>query len=384
PDSFSGEDMAELHVHGGLAVAQKLVAVLQAFESCRPAEAGEFSKRAFYNGRLDLAEIEGLADLIDAETEHQRRQALRQAGGDLSRAVNRWRDQLVRALAFLEAVLDFPEDDDIGERDLAAQVTKEVAAVSREIARFLEDNSTGERLREGVRVVIAGPPNSGKSTLLNALARRDVAIVSPVAGTTRDVLEVHLDLDGTPVTLIDTAGLRESDEDIEREGIRRANKEIEAADIVVELRDASVDRPAQKNDSPAKPNTVQVASKSDLLLSLSDPADRNMAPIAENVSRETRLSVHTGQGMEELLTRVGALARELCGSGQSLISRARHRQALQTCQVALDRFSDDQDAPFELRAEELRIAVHALGRITGRVDVEDLLDVIFRDFCIGK
>lgn len=382
PASFSGEDMAELHVHGGLAIAAKLMTVFQTFDDCRPAEAGEFSKRAFYNNKLDLAEIEGLADLIDAETEHQRRQALRQAGGDLSRAINAWRDQLIRSLAFLEAVLDFPEDDDIGERDIAAKVADEVAAVSGGISDFLKQNNHGERMRDGVRVVITGPPNSGKSTLLNALSKRDVAIVSKIAGTTRDVLEVHLDLGGTPVTLVDTAGLRDSSEEIEQEGIRRANKEIEAADIVIAMRDASLSQPGEKIDSLAKSNLIRVASKCDLIVDEKEPGCEN--DIGDHVSRETRLSVHTGDGLAELLHRLGTMAREICGSGNSLISRARHRQALQTCDAALGRFLQNDTAPLELRAEELRLSVQALGRITGGVDVEDLLDVIFRDFCIGK
>jgi len=383
PFSFTGEDMAELQVHGSVAVAQALVAVLQDRSGCRPAEAGEFARRAFRNHKLDLAEIEGLADLIDAETEQQRKLAVRQAGGGLSRRIEAWRADLVRALAFLEAFLDFPEEDDLGARNMIAEVAATIGRIDGEVDRFLADNRVAERVRNGVRVVIAGPPNSGKSTLLNALARRDAAIVSDIAGTTRDVMEVHLDLGGYPVVLVDTAGLRAADNTIEEEGVRRANIQIETADIVIAMHDAAVPDPGGAADSPAKPNIVPVAAKWDLVADIADIADGGTV-VAAGQPDQIRLSVHTGQGMDVLLDRLETMARDLCGGGDTLLARARHRDALLACQDALRRFLQSSALPAELRAEELRHAVHALGRITGRVDVEDLLDVVFRDFCIGK
>ena len=337
PCSFTGEDMAEFQVHGSIAVIQKLVHVFQGFTGFRSAEAGEFAKRAFLNNKLDLAEVEGLADLIDAETEMQRRQAVRLVSGEMSRLLDSWRQSIMRSLAFLEAVLDFPEDDDIGEKDIIGQVAREIAVVSGEIADFLKNNNGGERLREGVRVVIAGAPNSGKSTLLNALSKRDVAIVSDIAGTTRDILEVHLDLGGYPVTLVDTAGLREPEEIIEMEGIRRANREISSADIVIAMRDAVCGAKDEKLpiafDSDAKSTCIPVVSKWDLN---STCEAKNSS---DNISDEICISVHKGWGMQVLLDRIEGLATRLCGSGQQLITRARHRESLQHCLSGLQKFS---------------------------------------------
>jgi tRNA modification GTPase len=378
PESFTGEDMGELHVHGSRAVAAALTGVLAAFKGFRIAEPGEFARRAFENGKLDLTAAEGLADLIDAETEAQRRQAVRQLEGATGKLYDGWRDRLLHALAHLEAVLDFSDEGDVP-GTLAEEIATEAAAVAAEIGRHLSDGRRGERLRDGVRVVIAGPPNAGKSTLMNALARRDVAIVSARAGTTRDVIEVHLDLHGYPVILTDTAGLREAGDEIEEEGVRRARQALERADVLVWL-DPTGD--GEGRDIPSLDGTqrlVHVRSKWDL------QADSAPAQTAE--SAELRLSVPKDWGVDALVERIAAAARELCGLGEDpAISRARHRQALEDSAAALDRFAaaDKGNASTELLAEELRLATRALGRLTGRVDVEDLLDVIFADFCIGK
>jgi len=378
PQSFTGEDMGEVHVHGSRAVAAALTAALSGLAGLRLAEPGEFARRAFENGRLDLTAAEGLADLIDAETEAQRRQAVRQLEGAMGRLYDGWRDRLLHALAHLEAVLDFSDEGDVP-GSLAEEVRAEAAAVAVEIGRHLSDKRRGERLREGVRVVIAGPPNAGKSTLMNALARRDVAIVSERAGTTRDVIEVHLDLNGYPVILTDTAGLREAGDEIEEEGVRRARQALERADILVWL-DPVGDGKGRDMPSPHEgQRLVHVRSKWDLRA--------DSAPTQTAQSADLRLSVPREWGIDALVERIAAAAAELCGAGEDpAISRARHRRALEDCAAALGRFAEaaGAGASTELLAEELRLASRALGRLTGRVDVEDLLDVIFADFCIGK
>jgi len=378
PQSFTGEDMGEVHIHGSRAVAAALTGLLAALKGFRLAEPGEFARRAFENGRLDLTEVEGLADLIDAETEAQRRQAVRQLEGATGKLYDGWRDRLLHALAHLEAVLDFSDEGDVP-GSLAEEVATEAAAVAAEIGRHLSDGRRGERLRDGVRVVIAGPPNAGKSTLMNALARRDVAIVSERAGTTRDVIEVHFDLNGYPVILTDTAGLREAADEIEEEGVRRARRALERADILVWL-DATAEKPSTEVPGLREgQRLVHVRSKWDL--------QADSAPTQTAQSAELRLSVPKDWGIDALIERIALAASELCGSGEDpAITRARHRLAIEDCAAALGRFAeaDKGNASTELLAEELRLATRALGRLTGRVDVEDLLDVIFADFCIGK
>ena len=374
PHSFTGEDTAEFHVHGGRAVVAVLLEELGTFTGLRAAEPGEFSRRAFVNGKLDLTEAEGLADLIAAETEVQRKQALRQLNGELGAAYEGWRERLLRSLAYLEAELDFVDEDLPG--SLMKRVLRDVSELAGEIAAHLDDHGKGERVRSGAKVVIVGAPNVGKSSLLNHLARRDAAIVHDIAGTTRDVIEVQLDLSGYPVTVVDTAGLRESLDPVESEGMRRARKAAELADLVVGMFDAS-----------KFPNldSFTMALMGTQGLAVFNKVDLTYGKLPNMVGNCLAVSVSckSGAGLEDLMRELESRAAQLMlGSGGPVLSRQRHRDALVECRDALVRFEDAVGA--ELAAEELRHAAHALGRVTGRVDVEDILDVIFREFCIGK
>ena len=376
PRSFTGEDVAELQVHGSRAVVAALIEALARQKGLRLAEPGEFTRRAFENGKLDLTAAEGLADLVAAETSAQRRQALRQLGGELGRLYEGWRARLLRALAHGEAEIDFPDEGLPG--DIAAAVRQEAAALRVEMAAHLADDRRGERLRDGVSVAIIGPPNAGKSSLMNALARRDVAITSAIAGTTRDVIEVALDLGGYPVVLADTAGLRVVSDALEEEGVRRARARAAAADLRLLVLDATQPGTAVTLRSIVDGDTLVIANKMDLV-------GGGAAGWADQLAggAALRLSVATGEGMAGLLARLEAeIARRFAPGGAPLITRVRHRAALQEAVAALERFAE---APLpELAAEDLRGATRALGRITGRVDVEDMLDIIFREFCIGK
>lgn len=507
PHSETGEDVAELQAHGGRAVIAAILDALAHIDGLRMAEAGEFTRRGFENGKLDLTAVEGLADLVGAETEGQRRQAFRQMKGLLGNRAETWRKRLIQALALVEARIDFSDEADVPE-DLVAPALAIARELKHEIAAALADGHRGERLREGLVVAIAGPPNAGKSTLLNRIARREAAIVSPYAGTTRDVIEVHLDLGGLPVTLLDTAGIRETDDPVELEGVRRARERAADADLVLWVVGASAagaaagfeaagasagpehsvaagsrfvageslsggngaglgggpvgDRPAdpvggegsdrRPHASPtsglgtpleaalgesfgARPGrvwlirnkidlleqrlnksefTLNNAGKSELELktnkSLINKANTELSHKSEqglrfneglkgvvNVSlpRSTEdafrisdyrfsLSANSGEGFDALLAQLRRHAEDyLSGGEQSLVTRARHRAALEATLAALERAEAVAGAE-DLLAEELRTATHALGRLTGRVDVEDVLDVIFRDFCIGK
>ncbi|NBC32676.1 MAG: tRNA uridine-5-carboxymethylaminomethyl(34) synthesis GTPase MnmE [Alphaproteobacteria bacterium] len=373
PHSASGEDMAEFHVHGGRAVLAGLCAALAALPGLRPAEPGEFSRRAFEAGKLDLTEVEAIADLVDAETRAQQRQALRQMDGALSRLVEDWRTRLVRVLAHLEADLDFPDED--LPAGIAPAARAGLEALAAEMAAQLADDRRGERLREGLAIALIGPPNAGKSTLLNRLARREAAIVSERAGTTRDVIEVHMELDGLPVILADTAGLRETADAIEDEGVRRARARATAADVRVLVLDAG--------DWPPPPGLAELADADTLVVA--NKADR--APVPPDADFAGRpvlpLSALTGDGLPALLDRLAAMAAARLGSGEApALTRTRHRTALADCYGHLQAALAGSVA--ELVAEDVRLATRALGHITGRVDVEDLLDVIFRDLCIGK
>ena len=367
PNTETGEDMAELHLHGGRAVVAAVFAELGKLPGFRPAEAGEFTRRAFENGKLDLTAVEGLADLVFAETEAQRAQAMRQFSGALGGKAEGWRQQLIAALALVEAKIDFSDEGDVPE-DLIAPAREVARNLLRDIEQALGGAHRGERLREGLVVAIAGPPNAGKSSLLNRLAQREAAIVSPYAGTTRDVIEVHLDLGGYPVTLLDTAGIRESQDPVEQEGVRRAQARADAADLVLWVTDAAEGLVELKNESK---NQWFVRNKIDL------------APVPQGGSQAFDISALTGKGLDRVVSEMTRFAQDYFGSAESaVVTRERHRIALQQTVSCLDRALTA--GAEELVAEELRLAARELGRLTGRVDVEDVLDVIFRDFCIGK
>jgi tRNA modification GTPase len=370
PASFTGEDIAELHIHGGRAVVGRVVEALTSLRGVRLAEPGEFARRAFENGRIDLTEVEGLADLIAAETEAQARQAIAQAEGGARALYESWREELVKAQALAEAGLDFADEADVA-ADAAVQADACVAKLLVAMSKHLQDRR-GERLRDGFRVVIAGPPNAGKSSLLNALAQRDVAIVSEEAGTTRDVIEVHLDLGGLPVIVTDTAGIREAEGAVEAEGVRRALARVENADLVLWMVDAAAPHVEDKSAYiAANAVHIRVLNKVDLVKS---------AQIADGVA----LSAKTGEGVAELVGLLTKRAEEGLAVGEpAVITRARHRAELEAAAEALSRFGEERGGP-EIKAEELRIAARHLGRLTGRIDVEEVLGAIFSEFCIGK
>ncbi|XP_038239891.2 tRNA modification GTPase GTPBP3, mitochondrial [Dermochelys coriacea] len=397
PHSFTGEDCSELHVHGGPAVVGGVLQALGHLPGLRPADPGEFTKRAFQNGKLGLTEVEGLGDLIHAETEAQRRQALRQMEGELGQLYQRWSEELTKALAHVEAFIDFSEDDNL-EEGVLAQVDAAVQTLEEEVSRHLQDGRRGERLRGGVHVVIAGPTNAGKSSLLNLLCQRPAAIVSPVAGTTRDVVESALNIGGYPVVLSDTAGLRETQDVIEREGVSRARERLQRADVVLAVL-AAVDvapEPGCFADAlravlPPGPPAQQapcilVLNKADLLEegrggALLGACGEGALPPA------CLLSCKTGEGVDTLLSLLGTQLEQMCGdplAGSPSLTQARHRLHLTSCVGSLGRYHGYKSLDLVLAAEELRLARRHLGKITGRVSTEEILDIVFRDFCVGK
>ena len=373
PNTETGEDMCELHLHGGRAVLSAAFAALAAIPGCRPAGPGEFARRAFENGKLDLTAAEGIIDLIDADTDAQRRQALRQASGELSTLYEDWRRRLIEAQGLLEASIDFADEGDVAE---TAELNglAEAASLALTIERHLKDGRRGEIVREGYRIVIAGPPNVGKSSLMNALARRDVAIVSEEPGTTRDVLEVRLDLDGYMAIVADTAGLRETAGAVEQEGIRRALRRAEEADLVLWIMDATspaADIPPDIADRGAR--VLRVLNKIDV------PAARSDVPY------DHAISAQTGAGIRELIGALGGIVKMAAGSAETLaLTQVRHRKQIEACMEALQSIGLEHGLPPEIAAEQLRIAADALGRIVGRIDPEDVLDQVFARFCIGK
>lgn len=366
PESFTGEDSAEFHLHGGPAVVQAMLKALSDIDGLRLAEAGEFSRRAFENGKLDLTEVEGLADLIVAETEMQRRQAVAQAGGVMREQLENWRERIVRMRAMVEASFDFAEEEDIpgGVED---GVWAQAAELAREIKAALDNGRHGEIVRDGFQIVLLGSPNAGKSSLLNALARRDVAIVTSEAGTTRDLIEVHLDIDGYAVTIVDTAGMRETEGQVENEGIRRAKERAGLADLVLWL------WPAAEEELPAE---AEPYLKDGLLLRSKDD---------EGVFGDDGVSVVRENGMEALLEAIRSRLDKHANHGEfALITRGRHRSLLQDCTKSLDEASSDHTLAIEIRSEKLRESGDLIGRLTGRIETDHLLDVIFKEFCVGK
>lgn len=423
PFSFTGEDSVEFQVHGGPAVVLSLLAALATIPGCRHAEPGDFTKRAFFNGKLELTAVEGLGDLIHAETEAQRKQALRQMEGDLGRLYHKWREELVKNVSHVEAEIDFGEDENI-EKGVFSKVREAVGRLSKEIASHLDDGRRGETLRSGVHVTIVGAPNAGKSSLLNILCQRPTAIVSPYAGTTRDVLESTLDVFGFPVVLSDTAGLRKTANPIEQEGVQRALKKAESADLKILIADCSLlteliagqtklalpqlarlllqDSTADHGDGWLEgaanvltpEDTIVVFNKTDLLatdLPRVSPVLGGREGASSSSSSVCWLSCRTEEGMDGFMQTLKRHLEGLCGnplSGDPSITQARHRQNLELCQQHLQSFLEYAGSSHEwvldVAAEELRLAIAEVGRITGRVGVEEILDVVFQDFCIGK
>lgn len=372
PRSETGEDIAEIHLHGGRAIVAAVFRALERMEGFRPALAGEFTRRALYHGKLDLAAVEGLGDLIAAETEAQRRQALAQFRGALSGRVEGWRDQLMAALANLEAAIDFVDEADVPE-DMLTPALEIARNLAQEIRTALSDAERGERLREGFVVALGGPPNVGKSTLLNRLARREVAIVTDIPGTTRDPIEVALDLGGVPVVMVDTAGVRETSDPVEAEGVRRALARAADADLLLWLVEASDPNPPR---APSVRRVRTVLTKADLVDS---DTQRKLS-----ASDSLCISATGNTGIDSLLKFLTEEAEAL-GGEPAVVTHARQRHALQEAAARLEAgIAAAKPSREEVVAEEFRLAARALGRVTGRVDVEDVLDLVFRNFCIGK
>lgn len=381
PSSFTGEDVVEFHLHGGRAVVEGVLAALAAIEGLRPAEPGEFSRRAFENGKIDLTEAEGLNDLIQAQTAAQKDQALRQMDGELRLLYDGWRGRLMEHLAHLEADIDFP-DEDLPE-GVSAAVLPDILSVKSEITQHIDDGHRGRMMRHGFRITIVGEPNAGKSTLLNALAKADVAIVSDEAGTTRDIIEVQLDLGGFPVRLVDTAGVREGAGAVEREGVRRALARAEGADLRLVL--------VRADEWPVIPDAMKkwIDERSVLVVTQIDRMNDTMFHVEHQPSLGSLatlgISAHSGDGLEALFSKIQqVVSNQMSPREAPALTRLRHLQALQDACEHLNRFASNAGLDAVLAAEDVRMAVRSVGRITGRVGVEDMLDVVFSDFCIGK
>ena len=376
PNSYTGEDLAEFHVHGSRAVINALHSTISKIENCRLAEPGEFTKRAFQNGKINLIEAESIADLISSETEIQRKQALKIMSGKSSDQFNSWRDKLLKILSHIEAKIDFP-DEDLA-KDILTNIQKTSDQVSSEIQKTLNDQKVGERIREGFKIAIVGPTNSGKSSLLNYLSKRDAAIVSEIAGTTRDVIETHLNLDGYPVVISDTAGIRESKNEIEKKGIKLALNRAEDADLKLVIIEAkNVDfKGVLKNllDESA----IIVINKSDLIKGKLNSKFKKYEHVLISIKKDLNLN--------KLISKIkNKLKNKFISSENILITRERHRQNLKNCVYHLQKFQEKKSTKdFDKAAEDLRLATRHLGMIVGKVDVEELLGSIFSDFCIGK
>ncbi len=375
PYSFTGEDTVEIHSHGSRAVIAAVLENLGQLENFRLADPGEFSKRAFYNGKMDLTEAEGLADLIDAETYEQQKYALRQMEGGLKNLYDGWREKLVEILAHLEAYIDFP-DEELPD-DLVTALENTVFKVNGEIAEHLGQSNAGERLREGFRVVIVGEPNAGKSSLLNALARREAVIVSDIAGTTRDAVDIYMDINGYPVIFTDTAGLRETNEQIEKKGIEIAYDKASSADLIIALTDGrKVDfSPFEKLEIDCKHKIIYVVNKADTL------TEKQRSQLSD--SGYAVISAKYQSGLEGVLSQIsGQIAETFTASSGLLITRRRYREVLNSVFKSLACFNLTK--PIELAAEDIRLAAREIGKITGRIEVDEILDKIFGSFCIGK
>ena len=376
PESYTGEDMAEIHIHGGKAVILALQNEISKNKNCRLAEPGEFTKLAFQNGKINLLKAESLADLISAETEIQRSQAVKIMKGKSSVKFNELREKLLKLLSFVEAKIDFPEED--LPEDIIKNIKIETNEIKEEIQKILNDQKVGELIREGFKIAIVGPSNAGKSSLLNFLSNRDVAIVSEIAGTTRDVIEVHLNLDGYPVTISDTAGIRDSKDEIERKGIKLALKKAENSDLnIILIEPKSVDFTGFLNDLVNEKGLI-VVNKSDLGIEKIDQKIKKYNPIYLSIKEEKNLDVLIKAIKEKLKKR-------FIRSDNILITRERHRQNLEQCLFHLKNFEEKNSVEdFDKAAEDLRLATRHLGTIVGKVDVEEILGSIFNDFCIGK
>lgn len=374
PNSFTGEDTVEINCHGSKAVIRSIINSLSTMPDFRMAEAGEYSKRAFYNGKMDLTEADGLADLIDAETSIQQKTALRQMGGTLLTLYDSWREQLVSVLAYIEAYIDFP-DEEIPQ-DTVFKIENTVFKIAEEISRHISNNKIEERLRDGFNVVISGPVNAGKSSLINAIVKRNVAIVSDIAGTTRDVIDAYVDINGFPVIFSDTAGLRETNDCIELLGINLAREKIAAADFNIFIFDAATTSPDIFNDYlPEDKNCLLVANKTDKINAEQKAALINRGCVLISAKNSENISTITD-------TLYKYFSEMFAESSTHLITRHRYKETLNECLDNLKRFNLQKE--IELAAEDIRLAARAIGKITGRVEVDEILDKIFSSFCIGK
>ena len=376
PNSYTGEDLAEFHVHGSRAVVKAMHSAISKIKNCRLAEPGEFTKRAFQNGKINLLKAESIADLISSETEIQRKQAIKIMSGKSSDQFNSWREKLLKALSHIEAKIDFPDED--LPKNIINEIQKTSNNVLKEIKKTLNDQKVGERIREGFKIAILGPPNSGKSSLLNYLSKRDVAIVSEIAGTTRDVIETHLNLDGYPVIVSDTAGIRSSKNEIEKKGIKIALKRAEDADLKLVIVSAkNVDFSGVFKKLLTK-NAILVVNKSDLVKGKSNSKLKKHEHVLISIKKDLNLN--------KLITKIKSkLKNKFTTTEDILITRERHRQNLINCVQHLEKFQKKKSAQdFDKAAEDLRLATRHLGMIVGKVDVEELLGSIFNDFCIGK
>ena len=376
PDSYTGEDLAEFHVHGSRAVVVALHETISKIQNCRLAEPGEFTKRAFQNGKINLLKAESIGDLISSETEIQRKQAIKIMNGNSSDKFNSWREKLLKILSYVEAKIDFPEED--LPKDVLHEITENAKRVSSEIQKVLKDQKVGEIIREGFKIAIVGPTNAGKSSLLNYLSKRDVAIVSEIAGTTRDVIETHLNLDGYPVIVSDTAGIRDSKDEIEKKGIKLALKSAEEADLrLVVIEPKNLDFTGFLKDLFDK-NSILIINKSDLLKKQLDPEIKKLDHVLISIIKNSNLDILIKKIIKKLKDK-------FISSEDILITRERHRQHLEQCVEHLINFADkNKNDDLDKGAEDLRLATRHLGMIVGKVDVEEILGSIFNDFCIGK